>query len=66
MKKTDTTEAEALLKSYAVYENMLEWLVKTQDFTEEEAVEWIDYNTIRALSYYGDKAPIILFKIKEI
>lgn len=46
------------------YEKMIEWLVRTQNFTEEEAVEWIDYNTIRALSYYGDKAPIILFCLK--
>ena len=28
--------------------------------SEEEAMEWIDYNTIRALPYAGPKAPIIV------
>ena len=46
------------------YDKMVEWLVKTQDFTVEDAVEWIDYNTIRALPYYGDKAPIILYRLE--
>lgn len=46
------------------YEKMIEWLVKTQGFTAEDAVEWIEYNTIRALPYYGDKAPIILYRLE--
>ena len=41
------------------WEKMVEYLVTKQDMTEE-AVEWIDYNTIRALAYY-DKAPIIMY-----
>lgn len=51
----------------AVYDyfKMIEWLVKTENFTEEEAVEWIEYNTIRALPYAGDKAPIILYRLEE-
>ena len=43
---------------------MVEWLVKTEGFTEEEAMEWIDYNTIRALTYAGSKAPIIMFPLE--
>lgn len=46
------------------YDKMIEWLEKTQDFTREEAVEWIDYNTVRALPYYGDRAPIILYRME--
>lgn len=42
------------------WEKMVEYLVTKQDMTEEEAVEWIDYDTIRALAYY-DKAPIIMY-----
>lgn len=42
------------------YEKMVEYLINKQDMTEEEAIEWIDYNTIRALAYY-DKAPIIMY-----
>lgn len=44
------------------YDKMIEELVITQNLTEEEAAEWINNNTIYALSYYGDKAPIILFR----
>jgi hypothetical protein len=45
------------------YEKMVAWLVETEDFTELEAVEWIDYNTIRALPYMGDKAPLIMYPL---
>ena len=43
---------------------MVEWLVENESFTELEAIEWIDYNTIRALPYVGDKAPIIMYPIE--
>lgn len=46
------------------YNKMLKWLVETEKFTEEEAIEWIDYNTIRALPYMGEKAPIIMYPIE--
>ena len=42
------------------YEKMVDFLVKKENFTREEAIEWIDYNTIRALPYAGEKAPIIV------
>ena len=45
------------------YNKMIEWLIYEQDFTEEEAIEWIDYNTIRALPYMGHNAPIIMYPI---
>jgi hypothetical protein len=45
------------------YEKMVAWLVETEGFTELEAVEWIDYNTIRALPYMGDKAPLIMYPL---
>ena len=47
------------------YELMVEWLMEEEDFTEEEAVEWIDYNTIRALPYMGADGPIILHRFLE-
>jgi hypothetical protein len=28
--------------------------------TEEEALEWIDYNVIRGIAYMGDNAPIVI------
>lgn len=42
------------------WEKMVTYLVEKQDMTEEEAIEWIDYNTIRALAYY-EKAPIVMY-----
>ena len=44
------------------YELMIEWLMTEEDFTYEDAIEWIDFNTIRALSYIGEDAPIIMHK----
>ena len=46
------------------YDKMVKWLMETEGFTEIDAIEWIDYNTIRALSYMGEKAPIIMFPIE--
>lgn len=42
------------------YQKMIEWLVINEEFTDEEAADWIDYNTIRSLPYAGDDAPIIM------
>ena len=47
------------------YDLMVEWLMEEEDFTEEEAVEWIDYNTIRALPYMGEDGPIVLHRLWE-
>lgn len=46
------------------YELMVEWLVTHEDMTEEEAAEWIDYNTIRALAYAGANAPIVMYRLE--
>lgn len=45
------------------YNKMVEWLMKKESFTELEAIEWIDYNTIRALPYMDSNAPIIMYPI---
>jgi hypothetical protein len=46
---------------------MVEWLIDTQDFKDEiEAIEWIEYNTIRALPYMGPEAPIIVYPLMEV
>ena len=47
------------------YDRMVEWLMEDQGFTEEEAEEWIDYNTIRALPYMGEDGPIFLHRFLE-
>ena len=47
------------------FDKMVEWLIETEGFTHEEAVEWIEYNTIRALPYFGDDAPIIMYPLEQ-
>ena len=42
------------------YDKMIEYLVEVEGFEDEtEAIEWIEYNTIRALPYM-ENAPIIV------
>lgn len=47
------------------FDLMVKWLIDTEDFSQENAVEWIEYNTIRALPYFGDDAPIIMYRLNE-
>lgn len=47
------------------YQKMIEWLVVNDDFTDEEAADWIDYNTIRSLQYAGEDAPIIMYPLYD-
>ena len=43
------------------YSEMVKSLMNEDGMSEEEAVEFIDYNTIRALPYMGEKAPIVFY-----
>lgn len=45
------------------YEQMVFCLVDDEGMTEEEAADFISYNTVRALPYMGPKAPIILYPL---
>lgn len=47
------------------YNKMVIDLMETENITEDEAVEFIDYNTFRSLSYYGHNAPIVLINGEE-
>lgn len=40
---------------------MVDYLMNEDDFTYDEAVEWIDYNTIGSLPYGDGNYPIIMF-----
>ena len=46
------------------FDKMVEGLVKHDGMTEEEAIEWIEYNTVRSLPY-NEAAPIILYRLPE-
>lgn len=43
------------------YNLMIDWLMSKENWSDDEAVEWIEYNTIRALPYMGEGAPIIMY-----
>lgn len=43
------------------YELMLDYLADTSGMTTEEAAEFIAYNTIRALPYFGELPPMIVY-----
>lgn len=55
-----TTDNQAIYN----FDLMVEWLVQNEKMTENEAIEWIEYNTIRALPYMGEGAPIIYFPLR--
>lgn len=46
------------------FEKMVAWLVENDGLDDLEAVEWIEYNAIRALPYEGDRAPIIMYPLQ--
>ena len=46
------------------FDKMVECLVNDEDMDEVEAIEFIEYNTIRALPYI-ENAPIVMFSILE-
>lgn len=45
------------------YEKMIQFLMDTDGMEYEEAMEFIDYNTVRALPYMGSMKPIINYEI---
>lgn len=47
------------------YEKMIQWLMDTEGWSGEEAMEWIDYNTLRSLPYMGEGAPIIMYPLEN-
>ena len=45
------------------YDKMIEELIEDDGMSFDEAMEWIDYNIIRALPYAGSGAPIIIQRV---
>lgn len=44
---------------------MVDFLVKKDGISSEEAIEFIEYNTIRALPYAGENCPIIMYPMEN-
>lgn len=47
------------------YERMAEHLMDVDGMDYEEAVEFIEYNTLRAIPYAGSNSPIVLHRIDD-
>ena len=44
---------------------MVDWLMEEEGWSDIEAIEWIEFNTIRALPYMGAKAPIVMYSLED-
>jgi hypothetical protein len=47
------------------YDQMVSSLVEEDDMEELEAMEFIDYNTLRALPYAGEMAPVVVYLFRK-
>ena len=47
------------------YDKMVEHLVNKDGMSEEEASDFICYNTLRAIPYGGENAPVIMYPLRE-
>ena len=56
-----TTDGQAVYD----YEKMVAELMKDDDISEQEAIDWIEYNTIRSIPYAGEMAPVIIHSFKD-
>lgn len=46
------------------FEKMVDCLMNKYGWSDIDAIEWIEYNTIRALPYFGSKAPIVMYSLE--
>lgn len=47
------------------FEKMIQEFAEDEGCDETEAIEWLEYNTIRALPYMGERAPIIIMETRD-
>jgi hypothetical protein len=47
------------------YDKMVQCLMEEDGMTSLEAAEFIDYNTLRAIPYAGDGAPIVMYGLQQ-
>ena len=48
---------------HAVYDyyKMVHELMEDDNINEQEAIDWIEFNTLRAIPYAGEMAPVVMF-----
>lgn len=47
------------------YDKLIDSLSRSNSWSTDDAIEWLEYNTIRSLPYMGTKAPIIIHEPVE-
>lgn len=47
------------------FEKMCESLMEEDDMEYIDAVEFIEYNTIRAIPYFGPMAPVVMYPVVD-
>ena len=47
------------------YELMVEYLMNKNGMSYEDAIDFVEYNTVRACSYMGSHAPIIMRNVTD-
>ena len=47
------------------FEKMVEWYMEKNKCSEEDAIEWIEFNTLRALPYAGANGPIVMHELEK-
>lgn len=47
------------------YDLMIEWLMEENGWSAEESIDWVCYNTMRAIPYMGEGAPIIMHRLYD-
>ena len=57
---TGITDSEQLIYDYDL---MITAAMEEEGWTDEEAIDWIEFNTLRSLPYMGSGHPIISFPI---
>ena len=48
------------------YDLMVFELMNDEGWSSEDAIDWIDYNTLRSLGYYGSQAPLVVANVWEV
>lgn len=47
------------------YDKMVNELIGDEGISEQDAIDWIEYNTIRSIPYAGEMAPVVMYSFKE-
>lgn len=56
-----TTDGQAVY----CYDKMVVELMNDDGITEQDEIDWIEYNTLRVIPYAGEMAPIVIFMFEE-